>query len=105
MKPEDHPKDNNGTPRLFHIKLQLWENQLQFRPNLMNENDNESFINTIRRLIDDICSVSNQIEKIALSSTPSTISKRTYQSEFVIYNLKIPFGYHVPCIYYPNDLR
>lgn len=86
MKPENHLKDN-GNPRLFHIKLHLWENELQFLPSLMNENDNESFMNTVKRIIDDICSVSSQIDKIAPSPSPPppTIdSKRTYQSEFVI---------------------
>lgn len=99
MNAENHPKDN-GIPRLFHIKLQLWENQLQFIPNLMTENDNESFMNTIKRLIDDICSVSSQIDKIApppLSSPPSIDSKRTYQRKSVIYNLNISFAYYVPC--------
>lgn len=97
MKPENHPKDN-GTPRLFHIKLQLWENQLQYIPNLMNENDNNSFMDTIKRLIDDIYSVSSQIDKIA-PSPPSIDSKRTYQSEFVIYNMKVPFSYHMPFVW------
>lgn len=83
MKPENHLKDNN-IPRLFHIKLQLWENQLHFYPNLMNENENESFMNKIKRLIDDICSVSSQIDKIAPSPSSTIDSKRTYQSEFVI---------------------
>lgn len=81
------PKDE-GIPRLFHIKLQLWENRLQFIPSLMNENDNESFMNRIKRVVDDICSVSSQIDKLApsLSSPPSIDSKRTHHSEFVIYN-------------------
>lgn len=73
--------DNNDNSKLFRIKLELWNNQLKFVPTLADENDKDSFIHTIKSLIDDICSVSHQIDRIALPISECSSAKRTYQSK------------------------
>lgn len=70
-------KDNENS-KLFRIKLELWENQLNFVPSLTNENDKDSFMHTIKSLLKDICSVSHQIDRIA---QPISECKRTYKSK------------------------
>lgn len=74
--------NDNDNSKLFRIKLELWENRLKFVPSLSEEiNDKDSFINTIKSLIKDICSVSHQIDRIAQPISECTATKRTYQSE------------------------
>lgn len=74
-------KDNDNS-KLFRIKLELWENQLKFVPNLTEEeNDKDSFIHTIKSLIKDVCSVSHQIDRIAQPINECSSAKRTYQSK------------------------
>lgn len=82
MSEENVFNDNNDNSKLFRIKLELWDNQLKFVPTLADENDRDSFIHTIKSLIDDICSVSHQIDRIALPIISDCSSaKRTYQSK------------------------
>lgn len=73
-------KSSSDNSKLFRIKLELWDNQLKFIPTLADENENDSFIHTIKSLIDDICSASHQIERIAqpVSGCQSS-TKQTYQ--------------------------
>lgn len=73
--------DNNDNAKLFRIKLELWGNQLKFVPNLADENDEGSFMHTIKSLIDDICSVTHQIDRIAQPISGCSSAKRTYQSK------------------------
>lgn len=75
-------KDNENS-KLFRIKLELWENQLNFIPSLTNENDKDSFMHTIKSLIKDICSVSHQIDRIAQPISECSSAKRTYQSKHI----------------------
>lgn len=73
---------DNGNSKLFRIKLELWENQLKFVPSLTEENDNDSFIHTIKSLMKDICSVLHQIDRIAQPiSECSSKAQQTYQSK------------------------
>lgn len=80
MSQENASKDNDNS-KLFRIKLELWGNQLKFVPTLAEENDKDSFIHTIKSLINDICSVSHQIDRIAQSISECSSTKRTYQSK------------------------
>lgn len=73
--------DNNDNAKLFRIKLELWGNQLKFVPTLADENDKDSFMHTIKSLIDDICSVTYQIDRIAQPISECSSAKRTYQSK------------------------
>lgn len=69
---------------LFRIKLELCGNQLRFMPTLStNENDTDTFMYTIQCLIEDICSVSHQIDRIAQPTSECTTPKRTYQSKLI----------------------
>lgn len=74
--------------KLFRIKLELCENQLRFMPTLStDENDKDSFIYTIQCLVNDICSISQQISRIAQPTSDCVAAKRTYQSK-LIYSIK-----------------
>lgn len=71
--------------KLFRIKLELCENQLRFMPTLStDENDKDNFLYTIQCLINDIFSISHQINRIAQSTSECTAAKRTYQSKLII---------------------
>lgn len=67
--------------KLFRINLQMHENKLEYDPSL-KENADNSFMQTIKDLIADICSVTSRIKKIAQlvidRTKPNT--RITYQS-------------------------
>lgn len=69
--------------KLFRIKLELCGNRLRFIPTLSTDKtDKDCFLSTIQCLIEDICSVSHQINRIAQPPTNDcSAAKRTYQSK------------------------
>lgn len=77
--------NDSENSKLFVIKLDLFENRLRFMPTLSaDENDKDSFIYTIHCLINDICSISHQINRIAQPTSKCTAMKRTYQSRLIV---------------------
>lgn len=75
--------NESDNSKLFRIKLVLCENHLIFMPSLsLDENRKDTFMYTIHCLINDICSVSHQINRIAQPTSESTpAAKQTYQSK------------------------
>lgn len=80
MKQENISNDN-GNSKLFCIKLELWQDHLEFNPTLSDENNKNSFMQMIKTLIEDICSVSYQIDRIVQPKTDTTLATRTYKSK------------------------
>lgn len=80
MNQENASTDNDAS-KLFRIKLELCEQQLTFIPSLREEHDKDGFIDSIKNLINDICSVSHQIDRIAQPINDVSSAKQTYQSK------------------------
>lgn len=74
---------HNTSTKLFCLKLELWQNYLEFNPTLSEENDKDSFMQMIKSLMEDICAVSYHIDRIVQPTTNSTLATKTYKSKFV----------------------
>lgn len=72
----------NDNAKFFRIKFELNNTELRYQPALLtNENDENSFMHTIKCLIRDICSITSQIDRIAQlpSNNDGSSVKQTYQ--------------------------
>lgn len=75
--------NEKSNSKLFRINLQMRGNKLEYDPSL-DENADKSFMQTIKNLIDDICTVTSQVKKIAqpVNVDPAAPdSAITYQSK------------------------
>lgn len=73
--------NENSNTKFFRINLEMRGNKLEYDPSL-DENAHNSFMQMIKTLMADICSVTGQIKKIAqpMHGTTAADSAITYQS-------------------------
>lgn len=66
---------------LFCLQVKLCGGKLEFSPSMADSNGNDGFMQIIVRLMDEICSIAYQIDRIAQPFTMNAMqAARTYQS-------------------------
>lgn len=83
--------NEKANSKLFRINLQMHGNKLEYEPSL-DETVDKSFMQTIKNLIADICSVTSQIKKIAqpaIDTNTTATANSTSSQNFVSYQSKL----------------
>lgn len=73
---------DQSSKKLFCLQLKLTASKLEYQPSLASDSGNDGFMQIIVRLMNDICSMAHQIDRIVQpTASASNATKRSYKSK------------------------